>query len=295
MLHTIQNEDLICKIALEGAELRSLIDKATDKEYIWQIDNSVWGSSSPVLFPAIGKIKSGKIEYKGKTYKMPKHGIIRHNKDLIFTKYSDSKCSFKLESSAKTLVQYPFQFSFEVIYELKDNRLVMTYQVQNKGEVDLPFICGGHSAYACPLNENTRLTDYVIEFPKLLNLKASTLGVSGLLSDKFRKVDLEQNSLTLSEHLFDEDALIFEDINFEWVRLKKRNEDKGIKVKFDGFSNLALWAKPGAAFICIEPWLGLPDRENEPIEITKKTTYKHLLPNQEFTISIETIVEQADY
>lgn len=295
MLHTIQNENLICKIASEGAEIRSLFDKRTNKEHIWQINESIWGSSSPVLFPAIGKIKSGKIEYKGKTYKMPKHGIIRHNKDLIFTKYNKNKCAFKLESSAKTLLQYPFQFSFEVFYELKDNRLVMTYQIQNKDEVDLPFICGGHTAYACPLIKNTTLTDYAIEFPKPLDLKASTLGESGLLSDIIRVVDLEKNCLTLSENLFNEDALIFEDINFDWVRLKKKNEDKGIKVRFCGFSNLALWAKPGAGYVCIEPWLGLPDRENEPIKITKKTTYKHLIPNQKFTIRIETIVEEADY
>ena len=84
MLHTIQNDLLTCSISSNGAEIRSLKEKETGKEYIWQIDESVWGSSSPVLFPAIGKIKGDEINYNGKDYAMTKHGIIRHNEDLVF-------------------------------------------------------------------------------------------------------------------------------------------------------------------------------------------------------------------
>ena len=43
MLHTIENDLLTCTIESSGAEIRSLKDKATGQEYIWQIDNSVWG------------------------------------------------------------------------------------------------------------------------------------------------------------------------------------------------------------------------------------------------------------
>jgi galactose mutarotase-like enzyme len=78
MLHTIENEKLICKIESVGAEIRSLKSKATGEEYIWQIDTAIWGSSSPVLFPAIGKIKEDNIVYDGQAYDMNKHGIIRN-------------------------------------------------------------------------------------------------------------------------------------------------------------------------------------------------------------------------
>ena len=63
MLHTIENEKLICTIESIGAEIRSLKNKASGKEYIWQIDKSIWGSSSPVLFPAIGKITVSSIPH----------------------------------------------------------------------------------------------------------------------------------------------------------------------------------------------------------------------------------------
>lgn len=291
MLHTIQNKNLICKIDSNGAEIRSLINKATGQEYIWQIDQSIWGSSSPVLFPAIGKIKSGKIEYKGKAYEMPKHGIIRNNDQLKFQQKSKSQCSFTLESSEVTLGKYPFKFLFEVDYELVDNRLIMTYTIYNRDEVEMNFSCGGHTAYATPLVGKTNLSDYVIEFPRAIKLKAETLGDSGLLSYQIRDITTEKNLLPLSEILFNEDALIFSNIDFDWVRLRKRTSKEGIIVKFSGYPHLALWSKPGADYVCIEPWLGLPDREEESIDITKKSTYKSITPGDLFSIAIETIVE----
>jgi galactose mutarotase-like enzyme len=291
MLHTIQNDSLVCKIESVGAEIRSLIDKNTGVEYIWQIDESVWGSSSPVLFPAIGKIKSGQIEFKGKSFNMPKHGIIRNNDQLKFEKLNSSKCCFILESSETTLKQYPFQFLFKVQYELIENRLLMSYIIENKGQVELFFNCGGHTAYACPLDKETNLPDYVIEFPNSIALKAATLGDSGLLSDKIREIPTVNNYLQLSETIFNDDALIFENLNMDWVRLKRKDASKGIIVKFKEYPNLALWSKPGADYVCIEPWLGLPDRENESVNITKKSTFKKLQPDERYSIAIETVIE----
>jgi galactose mutarotase-like enzyme len=107
MLHLIENEKLICTIASDGAEIRSLKNKATGEEYIWQMNPSVWGSSSPVLFPAIGKIKEDKVIYKGKDYAMPKHGIIRNNKLLSFQKYSTSKCRQKPFDNIRSCFRSP--------------------------------------------------------------------------------------------------------------------------------------------------------------------------------------------
>ena len=98
MLHTIENNKLICTIESKGAEIRSLKNKETGEEYIWQIDNSIWGSSAPILFPAIGKIKEDKIVFEGKEFTMPKHGIIRNNEDLSFKQNQISKCTFSLTS-----------------------------------------------------------------------------------------------------------------------------------------------------------------------------------------------------
>lgn len=291
MLHTIENEKLICTIESIGAEIRSLKDKTTGEEYIWQIDGSIWGSSSPVLFPAIGKIKDDKVVFNGKEYAMPRHGIIRNNNQLSFEQHGVSKCAFTLTSSEETLKQYPFKFSFSVEFTLIENRLIMNYKVENRDSVPMHFACGGHTAYACPLSENTKLSDYVIEFPAPLNLKADTLGASGLLSYNNREIMSNENKLPLSDTLFNEDALIFNTIDFDWIRLRKKNEKKGIVVRFAGYPNLAFWSKPSADFVCIEPWLGLPDREDESSDLTQKSSYKTIDPNTLFSIAVETEIE----
>ncbi|RFC55071.1 aldose 1-epimerase family protein [Brumimicrobium aurantiacum] len=292
MLHTIENEHLKCTIESNGAEIRSLIDKNKGKEYIWQIDESVWGSSSPVLFPAIGNIKDGKQLFEGKEFAMTKHGIIRNNDQLIFKQLSRSSCAFTLNSSEKTLEKYPFDFSFTVEYSIIGNKLKMDYHIENNGTVPMYFACGGHTAYACPIDENVKLSDYVIEFPIKNNLKSRKLGPTGLLSNEEKEISIENRSLQLSDTLFNEDALIFSNIDFDWVRLRKVNEAKGVIVRFTGYPNLAIWSKPSADYVCIEPWLGLPDSEEEALALPKKSTYKSLDPNSKFSISITTEIEK---
>jgi galactose mutarotase-like enzyme len=291
MLHTIENEKLICKIESNGAEIRSLKNKATGEEYIWQIDKSIWRSSSPVLFPAIGKIKEDKVIYNGKAYAMSKHGIIRHNNLLRFEQHGIAKCDFTLTSSEETLKQYPFKFSFSVEFTLIEQRLIMIYKIENRDSVPMQFACGGHTAYACPLSKNIKLSDYVIEFPTPLVLETNTLGASGLLSLRKRKIESNEKMLLLSDTLFNDDALIFIDIDYSWVRLRKKNKKKGIVVRFKDYPHLALWSKPFADYVCIEPWLGLPDSENESIDITQKTSYKTIEPGDLFSIAIETEIE----
>ena len=291
MLHTIENEKLICTIESNGAEIRSLKNKVTGEEYIWQIDKSIWSSSSPVLFPAIGKIKEGKVVFEGKNFAIPKHGIIRNNNLLSFEQDEISKCTFILVSSEKTLKQYPFKFSFSVEYKIIEKRLIMTYKIENRDTVPMHFTCGGHTAYACTLSENIKLSDYVIEFPSQLTLNSNTIGASGLLTHHKRKIESNEKLLTLSDTLFDEDALIFTDIECNWIRLRKKNEKKGIIVRFTDYPHLAFWSKPYADFICIEPWLGLPDFDDESIDITQKSTYKIIEPNTKFSIAIETEIE----
>nr|WP_321243845.1 aldose 1-epimerase family protein [uncultured Psychroserpens sp.] len=291
MLHTIENKNLICTLESNGAEIRSIKNKATGEEYIWQIDSSIWGSSSPVLFPAIGKIKEDKIIFNGKPYLMPKHGIIRNNTQLTFKQLGVSNCSFTLISSEETLKQYPYRFSFTIEFTLIEKRVIMTYTLENRDASPMQFACGGHTAYALPLNENVKLSDYVIEFPSPLHLESNLLGASGLLSNNKRKIQCNDKALPLSDTLFNDDALIFSNIDFDWVRLRKKANKKGIIVRFKDYPHLALWSKPFADYICIEPWLGLPDREDESIDLTKKTSYKTIEPGSKFSIAIETEIE----
>ncbi len=62
-------------------------------------------------------------------------------------------------------------------------------------------------------------------------------------------------------------------------------------MRFKGYPHLALWSKPMADYVCIEPWLGLPDREDESLDLTEKTSYKTIQPGTTFSTAIETEIE----
>ncbi len=291
MHYTIKNELLSCSITAKGAEIRSLKNNKTGEEYIWQIDPEVWRSSAPPLFPAIGTIKEGKITYKGAQYPMPKHGIARDNNDFIYKHLSPSSCAFILTDNEATLELYPFKFSFTITYRLENNSLHMTFEVINLDTVPMHFTFGGHTAYACSLSDNKRLSDYVIEFPVAQTLESLTLDNAGLLTPITRKINTQEALLPLSKTLFNDDALIFSNINYDWVRLREKSKPNGIVVQFSGYPNLALWAQPGADYVCIEPWLGLPDTQSESLDITKKSTYTTLKPQEQLTRTITTVIE----
>lgn len=271
MLHHIENDYLSATIESVGGEIRSLRNKETGEEYIWPMNPAVWASSSPVLFPAIGKIKGDVIHYDGQAYKMPKHGIIRHHEALRFQQYSPACAGFVLESNQATRIQYPFEFHFEVRYTLEGRSLNMEFHITNQGRLPMPFICGGHTAYLCSLSDGKQLRDYYVEFPKEQQaLEASTLGDSGLLGDEKRSISLEKGRLYLSDTLFNKDALIFADLGLNEVKLGRKEKGAFLSLQFEGYPHLALWSKPAADYLCIEPWLGLPDHQESPLEVSLK-------------------------
>jgi galactose mutarotase-like enzyme len=63
----------------------------------------------------------------------------------------------------------------------------------------------------------------------------------------------------LHPHLFDNDALVFKNLNSSSVSLKSRKSLQVLSVKYDDFPYLGIWAKPNGQFVCIEPWLGIAD------------------------------------
>ena len=289
MLHHIENDYLSATIESVGAEIRSLRNKETGEEYIWPMDPAVWASSSPVLFPAIGKIKGDVIHHEGQAYKMPKHGIIRHHEGLSVQSYSPASAGFILESNPETRIQYPFEFHFEVRYTLEGKSLNMEYHIFNQGILPMPFICGGHTAYLCSLSDGKQLRDYYVEFPNELQaLEASTLAESGLLGGEKRSISTENGRLYLSDTLFNKDALIFADLGVNEVKLGRKEKGSILSLQFEGFPDLALWSKPGADYLCIEPWLGLPDHEESPLEIGLKPGYALLEPEEKMRFSILT-------
>lgn len=254
---TIENEHFSSAIAPLGAELRSFKEKSTAREFMWNGDPAIWSGSAPILFPIVGALRNGRTTINGKGYEMPKHGLVRTRKAKVVEHESD-RAVFAFTSDTETLRHYPFPFLFEVEFRLEANELKVLYRVKNTGPDEMLFSIGSHPAFSLDL-QNKLISDYHIEFsdPETLELYGLE---NGLLAKKQDNYLVDSTRIQLSETLFADDALVFKNIQSRTVRLKSKKELRHLEVDTHGAPHLGLWAKPGAPYVCIEPWYSFDDQ-----------------------------------
>ncbi|MDT0676218.1 aldose 1-epimerase family protein [Autumnicola musiva] len=289
--YSISNEHLKISILEKGAELCSIKNLTTGKEHLWQANPEIWNSHAPNLFPIIGILKDGFFLYKGEKYEMPKHGMLRNNKNIRLKEKTNDKLVFELIYSEETLKIYPFKFDFQIIFKLKGKTLEIGHKITNLDNKTMYFSVGGHPAFNAPVNENEEYEDYYLEFDQKMNLETYLLNENGLLSNKTEKVLENSAQIQLHKHLFDRDALIFKNISSKKVSLKSKISGTILSVEYPDFKNLGIWAKPGAPYICIEPWLGIADVEGTDQNLKNKEGILSLGAGKEFEAAYKIIIE----
>ena len=55
---TMENSRFRVAVEMLGAELASILDKGTGREYLWQGDKETWEDHAPILFPYVGCVAS---------------------------------------------------------------------------------------------------------------------------------------------------------------------------------------------------------------------------------------------
>ena len=83
--------------------------------------------------------------------------------------------------------------------------------------------------------------------------------INGLLERQKTAYLVNEKIVKLSKHVFDDDALIFTGIKSRFCYLKNGKTGRCIRVCFGGAPDIGIWAKPGADYVCIEPWFGYND------------------------------------
>jgi len=278
----ISNLNLNVKIEQIGAELCSIKSKTTGREFVWNADPTIWGSSAPVLFPIVGGLKNGQTEYEGQQYSMPRHGIVRHNQRIHVLNQESDRITLRLAADENTRKQYPFNFTFDINFRVKDNSVVVNHIVKNNDSRDMFFSVGAHPAFNCPINEGESYEDCYLEFEERETLSTSTLTKDGLVRNDSVQIINNDNILPLTEHLFDNDALIFRNLKSRCVTLRSRKSDTALEVSFPDFNYLGIWAKPQAPFVCIEPWLGISDSETGDGKLVNKEAIIKLPAGEKF-------------
>lgn len=287
----IKNEVLSAGVQKKGAELCSLKNLKTGTEYIWQADPKIWPSHAPNLFPVIGILKSGSYYFEGEKYQLPKHGFVRHNENVKLVNQDETRLTFELNYSEETLKSYPFKFKFEINFTLKANTLQVSHRIFNLDEKPLYFSLGGHPAFNTPLSNGQKYEDYYLQFDQKQDLNSYVLNEDGLVKNETKVITKDDNRIQLNKNIFDDDALIFKNIKSKKVSLNNRKSGRILTVAYEDFENLGVWAKPGAPYVCIEPWLGIADVEETSQDIKIKEGIMKLMPsktfNASYTISIE--------
>ena len=258
-----------------GAELTSV--KLDGKEMLHQ--GEIWNRHAPILFPIVGKLKNDETKINGKIYHMKQHGFAR---DMEFRELekNDVRHKYVLESNIETLEKFPFKFSLYVTHIVEEDTLETEYKVVNKDERQMIFGLGGHPAFICDYSSGK----YKIEFEnKEDNIKFMSLS-DGLILEKETPNILKDNCIKLNKDSFINDAIIMKNIKSNKVYLKE-NEKKVLEFDFTGFPYLGLWAKIGAPFVCIEPWMNTADKVNTDGKLESKENILKLMPNEDFKCS----------
>lgn len=258
MISKLENDKILITVDSLGAELKKLVLKKNNKNYLWHGDPEYWGRSAPVLFPIVGRLKNNNYFYNDQKYTMTQHGFAR-DKDFELTDQSENHLTYSLTEDKRSLEKYPFKFRLEIKYTIKETSLAVSYNVINRDQKKMYFSIGAHPAFYWPLNENENKEDYFLEFEKPENTSRYLLD-SGLLNGNKEKIIKESKILKLKADSFKDDALVFKNLNSEKITLKNKNSDAKVEMEFKKFPYLGIWSQSAAApFICIEPWHGIAD------------------------------------
>ncbi|WP_243347118.1 aldose 1-epimerase family protein [Parabacteroides sp. FAFU027] len=282
MMIQLENEQIKASVLALGAELRSLVDKKSGKEWMWQADPAFWGKTSPILFPIVGALKGNAYQYEGKSYNLPRHGFAREMNFDVRKQEGDSAV-FGLSSTEETRSLFPFDFDLEVEYILVGAALRVEYRVKNSSVYKpMWFSLGAHPAFAIEVNEDKVYSDYQLWLEQDEVLNIHPLQGNQLLR-KTEVVPLENGVLPLSYPLFYNDALVMTDMKSQRIVLQNSKDDQKLTFSFSNFPHFGIWAVKDADFVCLEPWSGVADFEDHDGELTRKFGINQLGPGESWT------------
>ncbi|WIY52355.1 aldose 1-epimerase family protein [Devosia sp. YIM 151766] len=250
-LTRIANDDITVDVAALGAEMQS-IQTRDGRHWLWHGDATFWTGRSPILFPMVGRAPNDTISIGGQRYQMSQHGFARRSNFTLVVEESD-RCVYRLEASEASRAMYPFDFQLDVEHRLDGRAVSVTAEVTNRDHRVMPYGIGFHPAFAWPLPGAAGQTHFVTldngGEPDLYRLSRGLVRPEALASP------FVAGRLELEHRLFEDDAMVFRDGAGAGLRF---GTDTGPALRFswENLPNFAFWSKPGAGYICLEPWHG---------------------------------------
>ena len=274
-------------IRRKGAQMISF--KGSDgREVIWQGDPAIWADHTPVLFPVIGNCKDASVIIGGRKYPMTKHGFARKamfDPIIIGRNY----VTLELTESPATKKMYPFDFTFQVTYELTETGFTCTMMVENQSDKPMPFCVGGHPAFVVPMETGAAFEDYQLVLPE--DEKATNLLCpGGQLITGSEPIAFPGGVIPLTHAIFDEkDTLMLTELKSRHVDLVHRKSGHGLRLSCEDMDVLAIWTRPNnhGDYLCLEPWVGQPGGVHESGAFADKPYALTLQPGESYPFLFE--------
>jgi galactose mutarotase-like enzyme len=272
----IGNSTVAARFAVRGAELVSLEWRGAQR--LWQRDPAWWDACAPLLFPVIGRSKGGAVSIAGTSYPMPPHGFFRE-RDCTLVAHDAQSAIFEQKDDAQTRQYYPFAFTLRVEVRVEATGLAMSAVIRNDSDETMPYCFGYHPGFVWPTEPPLR-SRYVCLFEQAETAAIRRAAIAtGLLKPQSFATPVVGRRLAPDDSMFAGGALHFETVASRRVWFGPEGAE-GIEVRFPDSPQLGIWTKPGAPFLCIEPWQGLAEAETSDGRLELRPGVRTLAPGE---------------
>ena len=261
MEYCIKNDRLEVVVESNGAKLKSVrldgVERVSEQ------------GAFPVLFPVCGRCA---FVLNGENRDMPFHGFA-NEMDFSLEKQEESALTLSITDTETTRKCFPYAFRFCVEYSLHEDTLFIKYVVENRGEEDMYFACGGHEGYLL----NGKVSTHSLRFSQEEVFDNLLHNNKGRLTGKRKRLAQGKILPLKKRYFFRAKTVILKGIQSRKVELIDQNGRCVNEISFDGFANLLLWMPPKTSVLCIEPWLSLPDQVGKTEqEVSQKEGFERL-------------------
>jgi len=253
---TIAGPGLSAGIAAEGAELQWLRD-ADGRDLLWDGDPAFWAGRAPILFPIVGAVTGGVIQVDGREYALPRHGFARRRTFTLVDR-SPGSTRFRLDADPETRAVYPFDFRLDLIFTIERATLDIAAELTSPTDAPLAASFGFHPAFRWPLPYGQPRAAHRLTFAADEPAPVRRLDGDGLIRPDRLPTPITDRELALDDSLFVDDALILDSPASRRIVYGVPGAP-GLQIDFPDMPMLGIWSKPGAGFLCIEPWAGIAD------------------------------------
>lgn len=253
---SITSDRMSAAINPHGAELSSIRD-ADGRELMTDADPRWWTGRAPLLFPVVGKPAGEVIRVDGQSYPMKQHGFARR-RDFEVVSRERGRVVVALGDDTETRASYPFAFQLEAAFTITDATLEIAITIRNPADVPLPASFGFHPAFAWPLPSGEPRAAHRITFAEDEPEALRVLNSDGQITAERRASPIDGRVLHLADALFARDALIWDHVRSQSVRYGAER-GPALEIAFPDTPMMGIWTKPGAPFVCVEPWHGIAD------------------------------------